>query len=46
MMDPNLSKEDMEKAALAHDEVKSVIGDRDIVKVICVPGRLINLILK
>ncbi|MEM9064908.1 MAG: class I tRNA ligase family protein [Planctomycetota bacterium] len=35
----------LETAALAHDEVKALIGDQTLRKVVAVPGRMINLVL-
>ena len=46
MVDANINREDMEKAALENDEVKALIGDQTIVKVIAVPGKLVNIVVK
>jgi leucyl-tRNA synthetase len=35
----------LEDAALAHEEVKKIIGEREVKKVIAVPGRMVNLVL-
>ena len=40
----NLSKEEMEKIALQNENVKVNIGDKKIVKVITVPGKLVNIV--
>jgi leucyl-tRNA synthetase len=40
------SREEMEAAARADDRVQSLIGQRQIVKVIVVPGRLVNFVVK
>jgi len=34
----------LEKEALANDKVKEIIGDREVRKVIVVPGRLVNVV--
>lgn len=39
------SKEEVEKEVLARDEVKALIGDKTLRKVIVVPGRIVNLVL-
>ncbi|NQZ68976.1 MAG: class I tRNA ligase family protein [Lentisphaeria bacterium] len=46
MMSPNMSKEEMEKAALEIPEVQEIIDGKEIIKMICVPGRLINIVTK
>ncbi len=40
------SREDMAAAALADERVQSLIGDKQIVKTIVVPGRLVNFVVK
>ena len=40
------TKEDLEKIALADANVKAHIGDATIRKIICVPGRLVNIVAK
>lgn len=40
------TKEDLEKIALADEKVKSHVGDAVIRKIICVPGRLVNIVAK
>ena len=40
------SKEDYEQAALADDAVRRHIGDKQIRKVVVVPGRLVNLVAR
>lgn len=40
------TKEDLEKIALADANVQAHIGDAAIRKVICVPGRLVNIVAK
>jgi len=39
-------KEDMEKAAMESDKVKDAIDGKNVVKVICVPGKLVNIVAK
>lgn len=39
-------KEDMEKAALESDKIKEAIGDKNVAKVIVVPGKLVNIVAK
>jgi len=46
MVDANINREDMEKAAMENDEVKALIGDMNVVKVIAVPGKLVNIVVK
>ncbi|MBR7110944.1 MAG: hypothetical protein IKC83_03625, partial [Clostridia bacterium] len=40
----SLSKDELEKAVLDMDEVKQVIGNLTVRKVIVIPGRLINIV--
>lgn len=42
----DLSREQMEEIAKTSDKVKSLIGDKQIVKVIAVPKKLINIVVK
>jgi len=47
IMVPNgASREDMESLALASDKVKELIDGKTVVKVICVPGKLVNIVVK
>ncbi len=47
MMTPsNMSKEDGLRQLPEKDEVKKLIGDRQIVKTVFVPGRLLNIVVK
>ena len=41
-----LSSKEMEELALGQDKVKKEIGDKTIVKIICVPGKLVNIVVK
>ena len=45
-IDANISKEDMEKIALENDKVQVAIEGKNIVKVIAVPKKLINIVVK
>ena len=38
-------KEDFEKEALAQEKVQSAIGDKQVRKVIVVPGRIVNVVV-
>ena len=40
------SREDLEKIALANDEIQAEITGKDIVKVIAVPNKLVNIVIK
>jgi len=42
---PSASNEDMEKAALSDERIKTFIGDQPVRKVVVVPGRLVNVVL-
>jgi len=42
----NLSREDLEKTALSNDKVKALIEGQNVVKVIAVPNKLINIVIK
>ena len=42
----NTSKEDMEKMVSEDDTIKALIEDKTVLKVIAVPGRLINIVVK
>ena len=41
-----LSREEMEKTAMENEKVKGLIEDKNVVKVIAVPGKLINIVVK
>ena len=40
------TKEEMETLALAQPRVQGFIGDKQVVKVICVPKKLVNIVVK
>ncbi len=42
----NLSKEEMEKAVLENEKIRTLIDGKAVVKVICVPGKLVNIVVK
>jgi leucyl-tRNA synthetase len=42
---PSASNEDVEKAALSDERIKTFIGDQPVRKVVVVPGRLVNVVL-
>ena len=42
----HLSKEDLEKIALSNDKVQALIEGKNVVKVIAVPGKLVNIVIK
>ncbi|RKD32481.1 leucine--tRNA ligase [Thermohalobacter berrensis] len=46
VVDSGISKEDMEKEALASEKVKNYIDGKDIKKVIVVPKKLVNIVAK
>lgn len=41
-----LSKDDFEKLCMADDKVKKLVDGKDVVKVIAVPGKLLNIVVK
>ena len=42
---PDASREEVEKAALSDERIKSFIGDRPVRKVVVVLGRLVNVVV-
>ncbi len=42
----NLSREELEKTALSSDEVKALTEGQNVVKVIAVPNKLVNIVIK
>ena len=42
----SLSKEEMQEAAMQDSEIKELIAGKDIVKVIAVSGKLVNIVVK
>ena len=41
-----MDNENLEKAALEHDNIKRYVSDKDIQKIIVVPNKLINIVVK
>ena len=46
MVTKDLSREELQEVALADDKVKAEIGGKEIVKVISVPNKLVNIVVK
>ena len=46
MVDPEMDKEALGKVALECKAVKEAIGSGKVVRVIAVPGRLVNIVVK
>lgn len=46
MISNNLSREDMQNVALEDDKVKALIEGKNVVKVIAVPNKLVNIVIK
>ena len=42
----NLSKEELEKHVMSLEEVEALLEGKEIVKIIAVPGRLVNIVVK
>lgn len=40
------SREELEKLALANDKIQDEIAGKDIIKVIAVPNKLVNIVVK
>ena len=45
-VDAEISKEEMEKQALSSEKIKELITDKTVVKVIVVPKKLVNIVVK
>ena len=45
-MPKSASPADVEAAVRAHEQTPKYVGEQNIVKVIVVPGRIINIVLK
>jgi leucyl-tRNA synthetase len=43
---PDAGSEDMQQAALAEPKVQAAIAGKQVVKVVVVPGKLINIVVK
>ena len=46
MMPAEISPAEAEKIALANADVQKAVEGKNVVKVICVPGRLVNIVVK
>ncbi len=46
MVPADLTREDAAAVLPTHDEVRRLVGDKQIVKMVFVPGRLLNLVVK
>ena len=44
MMPPDADSEQMQKLALANEQVAQAISGKTVRKCICVPGRLVNIV--
>ncbi|MBN2159043.1 MAG: leucine--tRNA ligase [Spirochaetes bacterium] len=42
----DISKEEMEKLALAHEKVRELTANKNVKKVIVVPGKLVNIVIQ
>ena len=43
---PDVSREELERAALADEKVQAAAAGRDVAKVIVVPQKLVNVVIK
>ncbi|MCI6870973.1 MAG: leucine--tRNA ligase [Streptococcus hyointestinalis] len=46
MVAKDLSREDLQKVALENDKIQAEIAGKDVVKVIAVPNKLVNIVVK
>ena len=46
LLPASATKEEMQELALAQPRVRGFIGDKSVVKVICVPKKLVNIVVK
>ena len=42
----SITKEELEKAAMADEHVKEFVEGKNVVRVIAVPGKLVNIVVK
>ena len=42
----SISKEELEKFAMADEHVKEFVEGKNVVRVIAVPGKLVNIVVK
>ena len=45
-VDADISKEELEKLALSSEKIKSLLEGKQVVKVIVVPNKLVNIVVK
>ena len=46
MVDSNATKEELEKIAMENEKIQGLLQGKSVVKVIAVPSRLINIVVK
>ncbi len=46
MIEANLDREGMERVAMENAEIKALLADKSVVKVISVPGKLVNIVVR
>ena len=46
MVESGLSKEALEKKMMADEKVRELTAGRNVVKVIAVPGKLVNIVVR
>ena len=46
VVENNLSREELEKTAMENDAVKALTDGKNIIKVIAVPNKLVNIVIK
>ena len=46
MVANGLSREEQEKAVMDRDKTRELIGDKNVIKVVSVPGKLVNIVVK
>ncbi len=46
MIPANITREEMEKVALENEKIVALIEGKQVLKLICVPGKLVNIVVK
>ena len=46
MVSADISKDDLENAAKNAERVQEMLAGKEVLKVICVPGKLVNIVVK
>ena len=46
MVANGLSREEQEKVVMDRDKTRELIGDKNVIKVVSVPGKLVNIVVK